>query len=107
MIRETEALFTCNVCVCVRVKLKEWVRWKQMIVFTLNVSFFLRTQRQRSKENANTDVTCNSSLRIVEEGAWCQSDSDEVTVLVESESLVTQTVSMETESSTIATAPST
>ena len=36
-----------------------------------------------------------------------QSESDEVTVCVESESLVTQTVSTETESSTIATAPST
>ena len=46
----------------------------------------------------------DAKMRSVEEAARCQSDSDEVTV---SESLVTQTVSMETESSTIATAPST
>ena len=46
----------------------------------------------------------DTKLRSAEEAARCQSDSDEVTV---SESLVTQTVSMETESSTIATAPST
>ena len=46
----------------------------------------------------------DTKVRSAEEAARYQSDSDEVTV---SESLVTQTVSMETESSTIATAPST
>ena len=53
----TKGQFTRSICVCV--KLQEW---KQMMMFTLNISVFKKDQRQRSK--ANADATCNSSLTI-------------------------------------------
>ena len=54
-----KALFTLNVCVCICVKLQEWVPWKQMMMFILNVCLW----QQRSKKNANADVKCEQGLK--------------------------------------------
>ena len=51
---------SCNVNMFVCVKLHEWVPCTQ-----IHSTFqFFKTQRQRSKQNTNADVTCNSSFNL-------------------------------------------
>ena len=55
------ALFTRNVCICLCLKLQEWVLWQQVIVFTERLHCQERNGKNQRK-TLNADITCKSTI---------------------------------------------